>query len=59
MNKSPTVRQKRLHTKFHMMNNMRSGARLIKCNISSIIRQARCGHTLSIHESRQHYDFGT
>ena len=44
--------QKCLRTKFHKMNIMRSGARLIKCSISSNLRQARCGHALSIHESR-------
>ena len=55
MNEQITHRgtQKRLHTKFHTMNIMRSGARLIKYSISSNIRQARCGHALSIHKSRQ------
>ena len=56
MNEQITDRgtQKRLHTKFHTMNIMRSGARLIKYSISSNIRQARCGHALSIHKS-QHF----
>ena len=55
MNEQITDRgpQKRLHTKFHTMNIMRSGTLLIKYSISSNIRQARCGHALSIHESRQ------
>ena len=54
MNEQITDRgtQKRLHTKFHTMNIMRSGTLLIKYSISSNIRQARCGHALSIHESR-------
>ena len=54
MNEQITDRgtQKRLHTKFYTMNIMRSEARLIKYSISSNIRQTRCGHALSIHESR-------
>ena len=41
--------QKRLHTKFHTMNNMRSGARPIKQSISRACRN----HAFGIHESRQ------
>ena len=57
MNEQITDRgtQKCLHTKFHTMNIMRSGAQLIKYDISSNIRQARCGHAFGIHESRQVY----
>ena len=41
--------QKRLYTKFHTMNNMRSGARVIKQSISRACRN----HAFGIHESRQ------
>ena len=40
--------QKRLYTKFHTMNNMRSGARVIKQSISRACRN----HAFGIHESR-------
>ena len=58
MNKQITNRgtQKRLHTKFHTMNIMKSGARLIKQSISRACRN----HEFSIHESRhsklKHYN---
>ena len=50
MNEQITDRgtQKRLHTKFHTMNIMKSGARLIKQSISRACRN----HALSIHKSR-------
>ena len=51
MNEEITDRgtQKRFHTKFHTMNIMRSGARLIKQSISRACRNNAVG----IHESRQ------
>ena len=51
MNEQITDRgtQKRLHTKFHTMNIMRSGARLIKQSISRACRN----RAFAIHESRQ------
>ena len=50
MNEQITDRgtQKRLHTKVHTMNIMRSGARPIKQSIS----RACCNHAFGIHESR-------
>ena len=50
MNKQITDRgtQKRLHTKFHMMNIIRSGARPIKPSISRACRN----HAFVIHESQ-------
>ena len=40
--------QKRLHTKFHTMNIMRSEARVIKQSISRACRN----HAFGVHESR-------
>ena len=50
MNEQITDRgtQKRLHTKFHTMNNMRSGTRPIKQSINRACRN----HAFGIHESR-------
>ena len=50
MNEQITDRgtQKRFHTKFHTMNIMRSGARLIKQGISRACRK----YAFGIHESR-------
>ena len=48
MNKSPTVDTETFSHKFHAMNIMKSGARLIKQSISRACRN----HAFGIHESR-------